>query len=413
MSSANPTPDAAAHQPQTRPKSPLAGLRVVDLSTVVFGPYCTQTLADLGADVIKIEPPEGDTVRLIGTPAHTPGMGPVFLRLNRGKRSVVWDMKSPAGRLAIERLLATADVLLHNIRPEAVDRLGLGYDAVRALRPDIIYVHCTGFGLDGPYAGLQAYDDVIQAASGAAALLPRVDGNPAPRYLPMLFADKVSGLHAVYAVLAAQIHRLRTGEGQHVEVPMFESIASFNLVEHLCDMTLVPPTGDWGYARQLDPTRQPMRTSDGWVSVAPYVDERWLRFFDAVGQPGLLARPSLADKALRRANMSEMYVLMAGILPSRSTAQWLVLFKDIAVPAMAVNSMGDLIDDPHLRAVGLFRQRQHPTEGAYLEVRQPVRFGGCTLPELRHAPGLGQHSDELLRELGLLPAQNANNAPSA
>ncbi len=413
MSSANPTPDAAAHQPQTQPKSPLAGLRVVDLSTVVFGPYCTQTLADLGADVIKIEPPEGDTVRLIGTPAHTPGMGPVFLRLNRGKRSVVWDMKSPAGRLAIERLLATADVLLHNIRPEAVDRLGLGYDAVRALRPDIIYVHCTGFGLDGPYAGLQAYDDVIQAASGAAALLPRVDGNPAPRYLPMLFADKVSGLHAVYAVLAAQIHRLRTGEGQHVEVPMFESIASFNLVEHLCDMTLVPPTGDWGYARQLDPTRQPMRTSDGWVSVAPYVDERWLRFFDAVGQPGLLARPSLADKALRRANMSEMYVLMAGILPSRSTAQWLVLFKDIAVPAMAVNSMGDLIDDPHLRAVGLFRQRQHPTEGAYLEVRQPVRFGGCTLPELRHAPGLGQHSDELLRELGLLPAQNANNAPSA
>ena len=408
MSSANPKTDGAA----SRPKSPLAGLRVVDLSTVVFGPYCTQTLADLGADVIKIEPPEGDTVRLIGTPAHTPGMGPVFLRLNRGKRSVVWDMKSPVGRLAIERLLATADVLLHNIRPDAVDRLGLGYDAVRALRPDIIYVHCTGFGLDGPYAGLQAYDDVIQAASGAAALLPRVDGNPAPRYLPMLFADKVSGLHAIYAVLAAQVHRLRTGEGQHVEVPMFESIASFNLVEHLCDMTLVPPTGDWGYARQLDPTRQPMRTSDGWVSVAPYVDERWLRFFDAVGQPGLLARPSLADKALRRLNMSEMYVLMAGILPSRSTAQWLALFKDINVPAMAVNSVGDLIQDPHLQAVGLFRQREHPTEGAYLEVRQPVRFGGCTLPELRHAPGLGQHSDDLLRELGLLPADAPADHPS-
>ena len=413
MSGANTTADGAGSQPQTPPKtppkSPLAGLRVVDLSTVVFGPYCTQTLADLGADVIKIEPPEGDTVRVIGNPAHSPGMGPVFLRLNRGKRSVVWDMKSPAGRLAIERLLATADVLLHNIRPEAVDRLGLGYDAVRALRPDIIYVHCTGFGLDGPYAGLQAYDDVIQAASGAAALLPRVDGNPAPRYLPMLFADKVSGLHAIYAVLAAQIHRLRTGEGQHVEVPMFESLASFNLVEHLCDMTLVPPTGDWGYARQLDPTRQPMRTSDGWVAVAPYVDERWLRFFDAVGQPELLTRPSLADKLLRRQNMSEMYVLMAGILPSRSTAQWLALFKDIAVPAMAVNSMGDLINDPHLQAVGMFRQREHPTEGAYLEVRQPVRFGGCTLPELRHAPGLGQHSDELLRELGLLPAGSAGD----
>ena len=227
----------------------MAGLRVVDLSTVVFGPYCTQILADLGADVIKIEPPGGDHVRIIGTPAHTPGMGPVFLRLNRGKRSVVWDMKTEPGRTAIQRLLATADVVLHNIRPEAVERLGLGYDAVKALRPDIIYVHCTGFGLEGPYAGLQAYDDVIQASTGATALLPRVDGNPHPRYLPMLFADKVSGLHAAYAVLAAVVHRLRTGQGQHVEVPMFEALASFNAVEHLCDATLQPPTGPWGVAR--------------------------------------------------------------------------------------------------------------------------------------------------------------------
>jgi crotonobetainyl-CoA:carnitine CoA-transferase CaiB-like acyl-CoA transferase len=385
------------------PRSPMAGLRVVDLSTVVFGPYCTQILADLGADVIKIEPPEGDHVRNIGQPSRTPGMGPVFLRLNRGKRSVVWDMKSPAGRTAIERLIASADVLVHNIRPEAVERLGLGYEAVRALRPDILYVHCTGFGLEGPYAGLQAYDDVIQASTGAAALLPRVDGNPAPRYLPMLFADKVSGLHATYAVLAALVHRLRTGEGQQVEVPMFEALASFNTLEHLCDMTWVPPTGDWGYARQLDPTRQPMRTRDGWISVAPYVDERWQRFFQAVDRADVLQRPALADKALRRQNMSQMYTLMAEILPSRSTAEWLALFKQIAVPAMAVKAIGDLPQDPHLQAVGLFRQREHPTEGGYLEVRQPVRFGGCALPELRHPPGLGEHSDELLRELGLLP----------
>ena len=403
-------PGHAAHAgdagaaPAGPPRSPLAGLRVVDLSTVVFGPYCTQTLADLGADVIKIEPPEGDTVRVIGTPAHTPGMGPVFLRLNRGKRSVVWDLKSAAGRTALERLLATADILVHNIRPEAVVRLGLDYDTVRALRPDIIYVHCTGFGLAGPYAGLQAYDDVIQAASGAAALLPKVDGNPRPRYLPMLFADKVSGLHATYAVLAALVHRLRTGCGQHVEVPMFEAIASFNTVEHLCNKTLLPPTGDWGYARQLDPTRQPMRTRDGWISVAPYMDERWQRFFEAVERPDVFLRPTLADRNLRRQNMSEMYLLMADILPSRATADWLALFKQIAVPAMAVNDIGGLPDDPHLQAVGLFNPRQHPTEGAYLEVRQPVVFGGCALPELRHAPQLGEHSDELLRELGLLPA---------
>ena len=387
----------------TATQAPMAGLRVVDLSTVVFGPYCTQTLADLGADVVKIEPPEGDMVRLIGTPAHTPGMGPVFLRLNRGKRSVVWDMKTDAGRTALQRLIATADVLLHNIRPDAVDRLGLGYDAVRALRPDIVYVHCTGFGLDGPYAGLQAYDDVIQASTGAASLLPRVDGNPAPRYLPMLFADKVSGLHATYAVLAALLHRQRTGAGQFVEVPMFESLASFNSLEHLCNQAMVPPTGAWGYARQLDPDRQPMATADGWISVAPYVDARWQRFFDAVGRPDVFQRPTLATKDLRRTHMSEMYREMAAILPGRSTADWLALFKRIEVPAMAVQTVGDLPADPHLQAVGLFQPRQHPTEGGYLGVRQPVRFGASQLPTPGDAPNLGQHSDELLRELGLAP----------
>jgi crotonobetainyl-CoA:carnitine CoA-transferase CaiB-like acyl-CoA transferase len=219
----------------------------------------------------------------------------------------------------------------------------------------------------------------------------------------MLFADKVSGLHATYAVLAALVHRLRTGEGQHVEVPMFESLTSFNLVEHFCDQTLVPPTGGWGYARQLDPVRQPMRSSDGWLSVAPYLDERWMRFFQAVGRLDLFDRPSLATKDLRRQNMAEMYTEMAAILPGRSSAEWLALFKQINVPAMAVKTIGELPDDPHLQAVGMFRERQHPSEGAYLEVRQPVRFGGCDLPDLRHAPQLGEHSDELLRELGLLP----------
>jgi len=250
-------------------KLPLAGVRVADMTTVVFGPYCTQILADLGADVIKVEPAEGDSARNIGVPPKTPLMGPVHLRLNRGKRSVSWDMKSEKGKLAVRRLLETSDVFIHNIRPEAIDRLGLGFELVKKLRPDIVYVHCTGFGLGGPYAGLQAYDDVIQAASGAVSLLPRVDGNPRPRYLPMLFADKVSGLHAVYATMAALIAKNRDGEGQHVEVPMFEAITSFNMLEHLCDATFVPPTGNWGYPRQLDPVRQPMRTKDGYISIAP------------------------------------------------------------------------------------------------------------------------------------------------
>ncbi len=382
-------------------KLPLAGVRIADMSTVVFGPYCTQILADLGADVIKVEPAEGDTVRNVGTPPKTPLMGPVYLRLNRGKRSASWDMRSDKGKRAVRRLLETSDVFIHNIRPDAIDRLGLGYDAVRKIKPDIIYVHCTGFGLGGPYAGLQAYDDVIQAASGAVSLLPRVDGNPRPRYVPMLFADKVSGLHAVYATLAALIAKSRDGQGQHVEVPMFESITSFNMVEHLCDATFVPPTGRWGYARQLDPVRQPMKTKDGYISIAPYVDERWVRFFQAAGHPEVLEEERFIDKPTRRKNMTEMYVVAEKILPEKTTAEWLAILKEAHVPAMRANEIGEVLDDPHLNTGGFFKRREHPTEGSYIEVQQPVRFSGIEYPAARHAPTIGQHTDELNRELGL------------
>jgi len=382
-------------------QAPLAGIRVVDMTTVVFGPYCTQILADLGADVIKIEPETGDTVRNIGVPPKTPQMGPLHLRLNRGKRSVSWDLRTEQGRDAVRKLLATCDVFIHNVRPDGIKRLGLDYESVRALRPDIIYVHCTGFGLDGPYAGLQAYDDIIQAASGATSLLPRVDGNPRPRYLPMLFADKVSGLHAAYATLAAVISRLRDGEGQHVEVPMFEAIASFNLLEHLCDKTFDPPTGAWGYPRQLDPARQPMRTKDGYISIAPYLDERWVRFFEAAGRPDVLREARFADKDRRRENMSQMYEVAETMLPEKTTAEWLELLKKAHVPAIHVNEIGDVLDDPHLAAVGLFERREHPTEGGYVEVGPPVRFAGFEYPERRHAPMIGQHTAEIDRELNL------------
>lgn len=382
-------------------KLPLAGVRIADMSTVVFGPYCTQILADLGADVIKIEPTEGDSARNIGVPAKTPLMGPVYLRLNRGKRSVTWDMKTDKGKRAMRRLLETSDVFIHNIRPDAIGRLGLGYEDVKKLRPDIVYVHCTGFGLGGPYAGLQAYDDVIQAASGAVSLLPRVDGNPRPRYLPMLFADKVSGLHAVYATLAALMVRNRDGEGQHVEVPMFESISSFNLLEHLCDATFVPPTGKWGYPRQLDPVRQPMRTKDGYISIAPYLDDRWVRFFQAAGHPEVLEEERFIDKPTRRQNMSQMYEVAERILPEKTTAEWLKILKEAHVPAIYANEIGDVIDDPQLNASGLFRKREHPTEGTYIEVRPPIRFAGIEYPESRHASAIGQDTDEVNRELGI------------
>ncbi|KQP13170.1 CaiB/BaiF CoA-transferase family protein [Pseudorhodoferax sp. Leaf267] len=379
----------------------LEGLRVVDLTTVIFGPYCTQILADLGAEVIKLEPADGDHIRIIGNPAHTPGMSPVHLRLNRGKRSVDWDLKTPEGLAAMHALVATADIFIHNVRGEAIARAGLSYDKVKAIRPDILYVHCTGFDQRGPYAGLQAYDDIIQAASGVASLPPRVDGNPAPRYVPMTMADKVSGLHAAYAVLAAVIHRLRTGEGQMVEVPMFESLVSFNLLEHLCDATFVPPTGPALYPRQIDPSRQPMRTKDGYIAIAPYMDERWLRFFDAAGHPEELDRPELADKLLRRKNMHLMYQAAARILPERGTEEWLQILEKANVPAMRVNEVEDLLHDPQLAASGLFRQRQHPTEGQYLELRPPVRFSAYDSPELAHAALPGQHSAEIAQELGV------------
>jgi crotonobetainyl-CoA:carnitine CoA-transferase CaiB-like acyl-CoA transferase len=380
---------------------PLSGIRIADMTTVVFGPYCTQILADLGGDVIKVEPPEGDHARVIGVPPKTPLMGPVHLRLNRGKRSVSWDLGSEQGRDAMRRLIETSDVFIHNIRPDAIARLGLDYESVRKVRPDIVYVHCTGFGLDGPYAGQQAYDDIIQAASGAVSLLPRVDGNPRPRYLPMLFADKVSGLHAAYATLAAVISRMRDGQGQHVEVPMFETIASFNMLEHLCNETFVPPTGRWGYPRQLDPVRQPMRTLDGYISIAPYVDERWMRFFRAAGRPEVLEDPCFADKESRARNMTRMYEAAESVLLEKTTAEWLCILREAQVPAIQVNEIGDMLEDPHLKATGLFQQREHPTEGGYIEVRPPVRFAGFDYRESRHAPTIGQHTAEVSRELGL------------
>ncbi|MET0351901.1 MAG: CoA transferase [Rhizobacter sp.] len=383
------------------PPAMLQGLRITDMTTVIFGPYTTQILADLGADVVKVEPAGGDTVRLIGRPPATPGMGPAHLRLNRGKRSVDWDLRSEAGRSALTRLLQTSDVFIHNLRADAIERLGFGPEAVRALRPDIVYVHCTGFDQRGPNAGLQAYDDIIQAASGAASLLPHVDGNPQPRFLPMAVADKVSGLHAAYAVLAAIVHRLRTGEGQAVEVPMFEAMASFNLVEHLCDQTFVPPTGPALYGRQVDPGRQPMRTADGWIAIAPYLDDRWVRLFEVCGLGDRLAEPMFSDLKSRRKHMQKMHDAVAALTPGRTTAEWLALLKGANVPAMKVNEVGDLLDDPQLKGSGLLMERTHPTEGRYVEVGPPVRFSAWAPAPGRHAPGVGEHSDEVARELGV------------
>jgi crotonobetainyl-CoA:carnitine CoA-transferase CaiB-like acyl-CoA transferase len=375
----------------------LSDLKIVDMTTVIMGPYCTQTLADLGADVVKVEPARGDDFRYMGKPARTRGMGPCHLTLNRGKKSVSWDIRKPEGQAKIRSLIGVADILIHNIRPDGIARLGLDYDTVRTMKEDIVYVQCSGFGVAGAYGGQPAYDDLIQALSGMASLLPRVDGQERPRFLPSAIADKVSGLHAVYATLAALRHRDRTGEAVFVEVPMFEIMTHFLLEEHLAAHTFVPPNGPICYSRQIDPARQPMRTADGWIVVAPYSDDRWLRFFDVTGHQDVLSDPRFATQRDRHLNFAGMASEMAKILVRQPTSYWLTQMAKADIPAARVNDIADLTEDPHLKSVDFFQTREHPTEGPYLEIQPPIRFADIAQREIPHAPLIGQHNSEFDR----------------
>lgn len=377
-------------------KPMLEGIKVVDLTSVVFGPYCTHILADMGADVVKIETPAGgDTFRWSGKAVATHGMSPGFMAINRGKKSIALDLKNPDDLACMTTLLADADVFVLNVRGKAVERLGLDYEAVKAINPNIIYAHCVGFGQDGPYADLQAYDDVIQAASGTATLLPRVDGDPRARYLPSLIADKVAGLHAAYAVLAAVIHKLRTGEGQKVEIPMFEAFTNFMLVEHLAGITFDPPNASVGYFRQIDPDRQPFPTSNGYISIVAYTDEAWPRVFELLGNPGFLDDERFTTRKLRTVNLPLLYQEMARLTPAFTTEDLVAKCHAAQIPAQAVRDIGDIMDDPHLAASGFFSRQQHGTEGAYYAMKHPVRFGAAIPPLGRHAPHLGEHGDAI------------------
>lgn len=369
----------------------LTGVKVVDLTSVIFGPYATQTLADLGADVIKVEPPAGDSFRQATKPAKTRGMGPAFMAVNRGKRSIALDLKAADDLAVMHALIADADVFILNVRGKAAERLGLDFAAVKAINPGIIYAHCVGFGQDGPYADLPAYDDVIQAATGATTLLGRVDGNPAPRYLPTLVADKVAGLHAAYAVMAAIIHKLRTGRGQYVEIPMLETFASFLLIENLGGLTFDPANAPPGYPRQLDPDRQPVPTSDGHVALVPGGDAAWFKIFAMLGDPGLLEQEPLDTPKGRFFNSHLLDRRMAELTPQFTTAELLEKLHAAQIPAQAVRDLADVLDEPHLAATGFFRRRDHATEGAYFEMQPPVTFGDApTVPD-RTPPLLDEH----------------------
>ncbi|HEX7944825.1 MAG TPA: CoA transferase [Phenylobacterium sp.] len=385
----------------------LDGIRIVDMTGVVFGPYATHMLADLGADVVKVEPPQGDQMRMAGRPARTRLMSPAHLTLNRGKRSIVLDLKLAADAEVMRALLTDADVFIHNIRGAAIDKLGFGYETVRVLNPTIIYVHGVGFGQDGPYADLQAYDDVIQAATGATTLAGRVDGDPRPRYIPSLIADKVAGLYGAQAALAAIIHRLRTGRGQYVEAPMFEAFAHFLLEEHLGAHTFAPPSGPIGYARQLDPARQPFPTADGYISIVPYTDANLVEVFTVLGRPQVLDDPRFATARDRAGAMTDLYGLIAELTPAKTTAEWIEALRAARIPAMAVRDLEDVTQDPHLQAVGFFRRRTHPSEGDFVEMQPPIRYSDAPTREPRYAPRLGEHTEEIkaeLRAAGRLPA---------
>jgi crotonobetainyl-CoA:carnitine CoA-transferase CaiB-like acyl-CoA transferase len=389
---------------------PLKGIRILDLTGVVNGAYATQILADQGAEVIKVEDPAagrsggGDIMRWGGhTPEGAPrDLGPIFLTVNRNKRSIVLDLKAESGREAIRALIKSCDVFAASVRYAGLERLGLSYEEVSALRPDIIYVHAAGYGSGGPYAGEPAYDDLIQAASGMADILPRTYDETEPRLIPTLVGDKVSGLFMAQAVTAALLHRERTGEGQLVEVPMFECITSFLMVEHYFDRVFDPPTGSFGYPRVINPNRRPFPTKDGYIGLLPYTDKQWDQFFEAAGfGPAASEDPRFCNYAARNANIRELYALVAEAAATKTTQEWLDILKPLSVPAMKVNRLEDLESDPHLAAVGLFQRFEHPEAGAYKLIQPPVKFSRTPANIRRHAPRLGEHTAEILAEVGV------------
>ena len=380
--------------------APLDGIRVVEMTSVVLGPYACQILGDLGADVIKIEPPGGDTNRHLGPYRTHDDMASLYLTCNRNKRSVVLDLKSERGKAAAMKLIEEADVLVHNFRPGAMQRLGFDYEQVRAVNPAIVYCATYGYSKQGPYGAKGALDDSIQAASGIAVLQSMVEGEP--RYLPTVVADKTTGLMVVQAVLAALFHRERTGQGQEIEVPMFESMASWVMVEHLWGQSFEPPIGKAGYVRLMAKHRRPYRTADGkYLAVLPYWDAHWKTFCEIGGQPELADDPRFDSMANRLKNIDQSYAETGKIIATRTREEWIDLLGETNVPMMVVNTLDELVHDPHLEATGFWQLHEHPEEGTLRMASSPMHFSETPASIRRLPPRLGEHSREVLREAGL------------
>lgn len=376
----------------------LDGIRIVDLTSVVVGPLATQILADHGADVIKIESPTGDLGRSIGGQGVTQGMGPKFLHLNRNKRSLVLDLKQQSGREALLRLIKGADVLVWNNRPASMKRLGLTYDDVREVNPKIIYCGIFGFGRNGRYRDKPAYDSIIQGSAGVAALFHRAAGEP--RYLPMVMADKTVGLIAVQMIVMALYRRTQMGVGESIEIPMFENMAAFVLSEHMYLKTYQPNLGGAGDPRLLDPEAKPLTTSDGYICVSANTNAQAFALFDAIGRPELKTDPRFNSVAARFKNVGQYFAIRGEAIKGKSTREWLEIFDRCDVPVMPYHTLDSLMNDEHLKDVGFFETKVHPTEGSLINMAQPNQFSGGMRQDFSHAPKIGQHSVDILKEIG-------------
>ena len=378
---------------------PLDGVRVIDLSNMLMAPYTSQILGDMGADIIKVESPEGDPVRGIGPFRHA-GMGAIFLNVNRSKRSVVLDLKQAEGHAAMLDLVKSADVMLYNRRPQVMARLGLGYDVVAEANPKIVYAGLFGYGQSGPYAHKPAFDDLIQGAVAVPWLAHLADGRE-PTYAPTAIVDRGVALWAVGQIIGALYYQSRTGQGQRVDMPMFEMMASFVLADHLAGYTFDPPIGPTGYKRMLTPNRRPYRTKDGYICVMIYTDRHWWDFFAALGREHEFdADPRFASMTSRTENIAAIYTELAALLTTRTTDDWMALFDGADIPAMPLNSLEDLLSDPHLEATGFFTFVNHPSEGRLRDMTVPSTWSETQPAPTRHAPRHGEHSVEVLRELG-------------
>ncbi|MGB3072041.1 MAG: CoA transferase [Ottowia sp.] len=378
-------------------QGPLAGIRVLEITSMIFGPMAGQYLGDLGANVIKLEPPSGDLTRAIG-PRRSPQMGSFFLSSNRSKRSIVVDLKTSDGQEVLRRMLRGTDILLHSLRTPAATKLGLDYATLSKGNPRLIYCHVTGYSDEGEYAGRPAYDDIGQAASGLAQLQTVVAGQP--RFMPTILADKVGGLHAVVGILAAVAHRALTGQGQDVQVPMFESLVAFNMFEHQWGYCFEPPLAPMGYQPVSTASRRPYKTKDGYLALLPYSDADWRQFFELAGEPQMMSDPRFATFAARQAHFREVWGEVEHQASRKTNAEWLTLLSKADIPFSVVNTLEDLTEDPHLASVGFWKVAEHPTEGMLRFPASPVQLKGSPMQMTRMQPRLGEHTAEILREYG-------------